>query len=64
MALIALDYLLDVQPAPKRAELRAAIREYQTMAGLKVTGEPSKALFDSLNEMRALMAPKPSTGAN
>jgi peptidoglycan hydrolase-like protein with peptidoglycan-binding domain len=37
---------------------RAAIREYQRLAGLKETGEPSKALFDSLKETRALMAPK------
>ena len=29
---------------------RAAIREYQRMAGLKETGEPSKALFESLKE--------------
>ncbi len=38
---------------------RVAIREYQHMAGLKETGEPSKALFDSLKEMRALMGSKP-----
>lgn len=37
---------------------RAAIREYQHTVGLKESGEPSKALFDSLKEMRALMAPK------
>jgi peptidoglycan hydrolase-like protein with peptidoglycan-binding domain len=36
---------------------QSAIREYQRMAGLKETGEASKALFDSLKEMRKLMAP-------
>jgi peptidoglycan hydrolase-like protein with peptidoglycan-binding domain len=41
---------------------RAAIREYQRLAGLKETGEPSEALFDSLKEMRALMVRK--TGSN
>ncbi len=40
------------------AATRTAIREYQRMAGLKETGEPSKALFESLKEMRAMMAPK------
>jgi len=38
----------------------AAIRDYERMAGLKETGEPSKALFDSLKEMRKLMAPAPA----
>ena len=41
------------------AATHAAIRDYQHMAGLKETGEPSKALFESLKEMRDLMAPKP-----
>ena len=36
---------------------QAAIRDYQRMAGLKETGEADKALFDSLKEMRKLMAP-------
>jgi peptidoglycan hydrolase-like protein with peptidoglycan-binding domain len=36
---------------------QAAIRDYQHMAGLKETGEADKALFDSLKEMRKLMAP-------
>jgi peptidoglycan hydrolase-like protein with peptidoglycan-binding domain len=31
----------------------AAIRDYQRTVGLPQTGEPSKALFDSLNETRA-----------
>ena len=37
---------------------RNAIREYERMAGLKETGEPSKSVFDSLKEMRALMGTK------
>ncbi len=37
---------------------RNAIRDYERMAGLKESGEPSKAVFDSLNEMRALMGGK------
>ena len=36
---------------------QTAIREFQRMAGLKETGEANKALFDSLKEMRKLMAP-------
>jgi TPR repeat protein/peptidoglycan hydrolase-like protein with peptidoglycan-binding domain len=36
---------------------QTAIREYQRMSGLKETGEANKALFDSLKEMRKLMAP-------
>ncbi len=44
------------------AATRAAIREYERLAGLKETGEPSKVLFDSMKETRALMAPK--TGSN
>ncbi|MDP2333063.1 MAG: peptidoglycan-binding protein [Reyranella sp.] len=37
---------------------RTAIRDYERAAGLPVTGEPSKALFESLKELRLLMAPK------
>jgi peptidoglycan hydrolase-like protein with peptidoglycan-binding domain len=37
---------------------RAAIREYQSIAGLPVTGQPDKALFDSLKEMQDLTKPK------
>jgi peptidoglycan hydrolase-like protein with peptidoglycan-binding domain len=37
---------------------RAAIRDYERAAGLNVTGEPSKMLFESLKELRLLMAPK------
>ena len=39
---------------------RASIRDYERAAGLTVTGEPSKALFESLKELRLLMAPKPN----
>ncbi|MBI3197167.1 MAG: peptidoglycan-binding protein [Rhodospirillales bacterium] len=37
---------------------KAAIRDYERAAGLTVTGEPNKALFESLKELRLLMAPK------
>jgi peptidoglycan hydrolase-like protein with peptidoglycan-binding domain len=47
---------LDGDPGPAT---RAAIREYQRAYGEKETGEPSKALFDSLQEKRAPAAPKP-----
>lgn len=42
----------------------AAIREYQRMMGLKETGEPSKALFESLTEMRRIMLPTTPAAAN
>ena len=42
---------LDGDPGPAT---RAAIRDYQRANGDKETGEPSKALFDSLKEKRAL----------
>jgi len=37
---------------------RAAIRDYERAAGLNVTGEPSKVLFESLKELRLLTRPK------
>ena len=40
---------------------RAAIREYEGLAGLKVTGQPNRELFDSLKEMQLLMRPKGSS---
>ncbi|WP_289298767.1 peptidoglycan-binding domain-containing protein [uncultured Reyranella sp.] len=43
---------------------RAAIREYQGIAGLPVTGQPDKALFDSLKEMQELTRPKSKAGSN
>ena len=45
------------------AATTGAIREYQHMMGLKETGEPTKALFESLTEMRKIMAPA-SAAAN
>lgn len=39
---------------------RSSIRDYERAAGLAVTGEPSKVLFESLKELRLLMAPKPN----
>lgn len=36
---------------------RTSIRDYERAAGLTVTGEPGKALFESLKELRLLMAP-------
>lgn len=36
---------------------RTAIRDYERSLGLAQTGEPSKALFDSLKEMRGLTSP-------
>ncbi len=44
------------------AATTGAIREYQHMIGLKETGEPTKALFESLKEMRKIMAPAPGAG--
>ena len=35
---------------------RNAIREYERLAGIPPTGEPTQSLFDSLKEMRKLMA--------
>jgi peptidoglycan hydrolase-like protein with peptidoglycan-binding domain len=39
---------------------RAAILDYERTAGLAQTGEPSKALFESLKEMRGALMPKPN----
>ena len=38
----------------------AAILDYERTAGLAQTGEPSKALFESLKETRATMMRKPN----
>lgn len=37
---------------------RAAIREYEGLAGLEVTGTASKELSDSLKEMQLLVKPR------
>ena len=39
---------------------RTAIREYERLIGLPLTGEPSKSVFDSLKEVRAIAKPKPN----
>jgi peptidoglycan hydrolase-like protein with peptidoglycan-binding domain len=39
---------------------RTAILDYENGVGLVQTGEPTRALFDSLREMRRLMGPKPN----
>jgi len=38
----------------------AAIRDYQRMAGLPQTGEPTRELFESLKATRSLIAPGPA----
>ncbi len=57
-----LKMLADPADGQVNAATSQAIREYEQMAGLKQTGEPSKALFDSLKDTRALMGSK--TGPN
>lgn len=53
----ALKLLPDAPDGQSAPILRAAIRDYQRMAGLEETGEVSQALFASLKEMVALVAP-------
>ena len=43
---------------------RAAIREYEGLAGLKVTGQANRELFNSLKEMQLLMKPKLKDSSN
>ena len=43
---------------------RAAILEYEGLAGLKVTGQANRELFNSLKEMQLLMKPKPKDSSN
>jgi len=43
---------------------RAAIREYEGLAGLEITGKASRELFDSLKEMQRLVNPKLRDGSN
>jgi peptidoglycan hydrolase-like protein with peptidoglycan-binding domain len=47
-------------PADGGPATRAAILDYERTAGLAQTGEPSKALFESLKEMRGTMMRKPN----
>jgi peptidoglycan hydrolase-like protein with peptidoglycan-binding domain len=57
-----LKMLADPADGQVNAATSQAIREYEKMAGLKETGEPSRAVFDSLKDTRGLMGPK--TGPN
>ena len=47
-------------PADGGPATRAAILDYERTAGLAQTGEPSKALFESLKKTRATMMRKPN----
>ena len=53
-----LNFSTDTPDGLNGPNTRAAIRDYERAAALSVTGEPSKALFDSLVELRLLMVPK------
>ena len=53
-----LNFSSDMPDGLNGPNTRAAIRDYERAAALSVTGEPSKALFDSLKELRQLMVPK------
>jgi peptidoglycan hydrolase-like protein with peptidoglycan-binding domain len=55
--LAALKLLPDTSDGQSTQIVQAAIRDYQRMAGLEETGEASPALFASLTEMVALVAP-------
>lgn len=52
MLLVELNLLRDTPDGIMGPLSRAAIRDYEKAAGLKITGEPSKALFESLKERR------------
>jgi peptidoglycan hydrolase-like protein with peptidoglycan-binding domain len=56
--LLELKYSRDVPDGLIGPNTRAAIRDYERAAGLNVTGEPSKALFEALAETRLTAAPK------
>ena len=58
--LLELNFSRDVPDGVNGPNTRAAIRDYERAAGLDVTGEPSRALFDSLTELRGIMVPKPN----
>jgi peptidoglycan hydrolase-like protein with peptidoglycan-binding domain len=55
-----LNFLRDPADGLYGPAMRAAILDYERTAGLAQTGEPSKALFESLKEMRAAMMRKPN----
>ena len=52
MLLVELNLLRDTPDGMMGPLTRTAIRDYEKTAGLRITGEPSKALFDSLKEKR------------
>lgn len=52
MLLVELNLLRDVPDGMLGPLTRTAIRDYEKAAGLRITGEPSKALFDSLKDKR------------
>lgn len=52
MLLVELNLLRDTPDGMLGPVTRTAIRDYEKSAGLRITGEPSKALFDSLKEKR------------
>ena len=52
MLLVELNLLRDTPDGMLGPLTRTAIRDYEKTAGLRITGEPSKALFDSLKEKR------------
>jgi TPR repeat protein/peptidoglycan hydrolase-like protein with peptidoglycan-binding domain len=57
MLLVELNLLRDTPDGIMGPLSRAAIRDYEKAAGLRITGEPSKALFESLKERRRSATP-------
>lgn len=57
MLLVELNLLRDTPDGMLGPVTRTAIRDYEKSAGLRITGEPSKALFDSLKDKRQSGAP-------
>ena len=55
-----LKFLRDTPDGLLGPATREAIRDYERTMSLAPTGEPSKALFESLKEMRNLTASKPN----
>lgn len=55
--LFELNLLRDIPDGVMGPMTRTAIRDYEKTASLKITGEPSKALFDSMMERRRSGAP-------
>ncbi len=57
MLLVELNLLRDTPDGIMGPLTRTAIRDYEKAAGLRITGEPSKALFESLKERRRSATP-------